>query len=182
MTVREIRRAATLDRIADHMLQHGLAPSSLRALAQAAGTSDRMLLYYFADKDDLFTAALHTIFLRIAAVLAEVAPPGPPMPAPALLQDLAAVCRSAALRPFMQVWLELAVLAARGEQPFRRVAGQIAEFFKTWVEQRLDMADASARSATAARLIATIDGLVLLDCVGCAAHADLALDAAASPG
>jgi AcrR family transcriptional regulator len=170
MTVRETRRAATLDRIADHMLQHGLAPSSLRALAQAAGTSDRMLLYYFADKDDLFTAALHTIFLRIAAVLAEVAPPGPPMPAPALLQDLAAVCRSAALRPFMQVWL------------FRRVAGQIAEFFKTWVEQRLDMADASARSATAARLIATIDGLVLLDCVGCAAHADLALDAVASPG
>ena len=69
MSVREKRRAAALDRIADHMLAHGLADSSLRALAQTAGTSDRMLLYYFAGKDDILVSALGTIATRLGAIL-----------------------------------------------------------------------------------------------------------------
>jgi AcrR family transcriptional regulator len=45
------RLSLLLDRLADYVLAHGLTASSLRPLARAAGTSDRMLLYYFADKD-----------------------------------------------------------------------------------------------------------------------------------
>ena len=61
MTKPDTRRAAILERIADHILANGLSASSLRPLAKAAGTSDRMLLYYFADKAEIITAALGVV-------------------------------------------------------------------------------------------------------------------------
>ena len=45
------KRAALIDKLADHVLADGLLHASLRPLAKAVGTSDRMLLYYFKDKD-----------------------------------------------------------------------------------------------------------------------------------
>ena len=64
------RRAQWLDAMADHLLAHGLAGSPLRALAAAAGTSDRMLLYYFSDRDDLLAALLRHVAQRMTDMLA----------------------------------------------------------------------------------------------------------------
>ncbi len=44
----EVAQAAT-----DYVLEHGLVGLSLRPMAAELGTSDRMLLYHFASKDDL---------------------------------------------------------------------------------------------------------------------------------
>lgn len=175
MIVRETRRAEALDRIADHMLAHGLGPSSLRALGQTAGISDRMLLYYFADKDEIVLAALGTIATRLAAVLAALAPEGRRMGEADALRELAAICRSPDLRPFMRVWVELVSLAARGQQPFLAASGQIADYFIAWVAGRLDGEDATAHDVAATRMIAFIDGLVLLDFAGRAGAADRAV-------
>jgi AcrR family transcriptional regulator len=181
VTVREARRAAALDRIADHMLAHGLALSNLRALAKAAGTSDRMLLYYFTDKDDLVTAALQTISARLATLLRGVLAPDTPKAPELVLREVAAVIRAPSVRPYMRIWLEVTVLSARGEEPFRSVAGAIADGFTALVAARLAVADEAERFAVAARLIAIVDGAVILDLVGRNATADLALSAAA-PG
>lgn len=54
----DTRRQQILERLADHVLAHGMQAASLRPLAAAAGTSDRMLLHYFADKEELITATL----------------------------------------------------------------------------------------------------------------------------
>lgn len=165
MNVRQARRADALSRIADHMLAHGLAASSLRALAQAAGTSDRMLLYYFADKDELVVAALGAISLRLAEVL-EVAAPAGKLAPDAALAAFAAIMRGPAVQPHMRVWLELVSLSARGVEPYRSVAGRIADYFVAWVAGRLDIAADAERETAAVRLVATLDGLVLLDGVG----------------
>ena len=53
MNFRNERREAAIERMADYVLSEGLGAATLRPLAAAAGTSDRMLLYYFADKDEL---------------------------------------------------------------------------------------------------------------------------------
>ena len=177
MTIREDRRAAALDRVADHMLAHGLALSTLRALGQAAGVSDRMLMYYFTDKDDIVLAALATIAARLGGVLADAAPFGTRQPERAVLADLAALCRGNRLRPYIRVWIELVSLASRGEQPYLAAAGQIAEYFIFWVAERLDL-DEAHRMPAAARMIALIDGLILLDCVGRGEMADRALRSA----
>ena len=47
------RRAELAEAATDYVLEHGLIGLSLRPMAAALGTSDRMLLYHFADKSDL---------------------------------------------------------------------------------------------------------------------------------
>ncbi len=175
MIIRETRRAAVLDRIADHMLAHGLAPSSLRALAKAAGTSDRMLLYYFADKDELIVAALQTIVARFAAALDAVSGGGGRLPPSVLLAEVAAIVRGPAVQPYMRLALELAARAAHGEEPFRSVSGRIADGFAAMIAARLEVTEEADRQPTAARLLALLDGAIMLDALGRPALADAAL-------
>ena len=58
MTLSDDRRAAWLDGMAQHVLTHGLTHASLRPLAQAVGTSDRMLIYHFGSKEGVVGALL----------------------------------------------------------------------------------------------------------------------------
>ncbi|MDX3533740.1 TetR/AcrR family transcriptional regulator [Streptomyces sp. MB09-01] len=52
------KRADLLRRVREYVIGNGLADLSLRPLAKALGTSDRMLLYYFGSKDRLVAEAL----------------------------------------------------------------------------------------------------------------------------
>src|SRR3954451_7019397 len=66
----EVAAAAT-----DYVLEHGLIGLSLRPLAEALGTSDRMLLYHFEDKDDLVATILRSTSARSAQSLRELPTP-----------------------------------------------------------------------------------------------------------
>jgi AcrR family transcriptional regulator len=57
MTVRAVQRQVVTERLAGHLLATGLARTSVRQMAAAAGVSDRMLLYYFKDKAEVIAAA-----------------------------------------------------------------------------------------------------------------------------
>lgn len=159
------RRAAIIDTLADHMLEHGLAASSLRALAKAAGTSDRMLLYYFADKTDLVQAALARIAERIVGFM-EAQGPREPRDVETVRQEVAAVVLSPDLWPYMRIWLELATLSAHGDPLYRTVGEAIGRDFWAWGAAQIDAPDEASRSAQAARLLASIEGLVLLKALG----------------
>jgi AcrR family transcriptional regulator len=52
----ESRRDALLAACTDHVLAEGLIGLSLRPLAKAVGTSDRMLIYHFGSRDGLVAA------------------------------------------------------------------------------------------------------------------------------
>ena len=54
------RREELAEAATDYAIDHGLIGLSLRPLAVALGTSDRMLLYHFRDKDDLVATILRT--------------------------------------------------------------------------------------------------------------------------
>src|ERR1700679_4323676 len=136
MNVRSDRRQAAIDRMADHILLEGLGAATLRPLAAAAGTSDRMLLYYFADKDELLTATLARIATRMVAQLDAAIPAEPRRSFPVLMEQVLVVMASESLRLFMPLWLALAAGAARGLQPHRDVAGEIADGFLAWVTVR----------------------------------------------
>jgi AcrR family transcriptional regulator len=66
------RRARTLEKAADYVLEHGLEGLSLRPLAAALGTSPRMLLYDFESKERLIDEVLAEIRRRLAERLAEL--------------------------------------------------------------------------------------------------------------
>ena len=169
------RRAAIIDRLADHMLAHGLAASSLRALAKAAGTSDRMLLYYFADKSDLVAAALARIAERIVGFM-EAQGPRPPRDVETVRREVAAVVLSPDLWPYMRIWLEMATLSAHGDPLYRSVGEAIGRGFLAWGTAQIDAPDDATRTRDAARLLAMTEGLVLLKALGlddvCAAAID----------
>lgn len=54
VTERERLRA----RVADHCVEHGVSDLTLRGVAQAVGSNNRMLLYYFGSKEGLISEAL----------------------------------------------------------------------------------------------------------------------------
>jgi AcrR family transcriptional regulator len=173
MTIRSDRREAAIERMADHVLAKGLAAATLRPLAAAAGASDRMLLYYFADKDDLLTATLARIAARMIAQLDGAIPVGPRRPFAVLLEQVWAAMASKSLRPFMPLWLELASGAARGLQPHRDVAGEIADGFLAWVAIRLR--PEGGGDPLAPLFLASIEGMYLLKAIGRSAIADSAV-------
>jgi AcrR family transcriptional regulator len=58
------KKQALLDRITAYVLEHGLGDLSLRPLADALGTSGRMLIYYFGTKDALIVDVLAEVRRR----------------------------------------------------------------------------------------------------------------------
>lgn len=167
MAKAEDRRTALLDRLADHVLAHGLSASSLRPLAKAAGTSDRMLLYYFPDKDALIAAVLEVVAARLVTLLDARRATGL-LPFAELKRQLLGIVFADDLWPYMRLWLEMASLAALGDPVFRAVGEQLGRGFLAWGAAQLDSADDAAREVEAAHLLVAIEGTLLLRSIGLA--------------
>ena len=175
MTIRDERREAAIERMADYILSEGLGAATLRPLAAAAGASDRMLLYYFADKDELLTATLDRIATRMMVQLDGAIPVEPRRPFPVLLEQVWAALASESLQSYMPLWLDLASGAARGLQPHRDLAGEIADGFLAWVTIRLQPESNGEPSLLAPLFLASIEGMYLLKAIGRGTIADSAL-------
>jgi AcrR family transcriptional regulator len=165
LTVSEERRVAILDSLADHVLEHGLSASSLRALAAAAGTSDRMLLYYFRDKPELIAATLARIAERLVAIL-DGQRTTAPRPMEELRAELVQSLFSDQFWPYMRLWIEIAALSAKGDPFYRQVGGEIGRGFLAWGASQLAAPDPESRARDAARLLVTIEGMLLLKSIG----------------
>lgn len=165
MSKADARRDQIVERLADHLLAEGLAAASLRPLGGAAGTSDRMLLYYFRDKDALMAATLTRVAERLTGLLDAAMDASRHSPEE-LERRLMQVVVNEAIWPFMCLWVELAASAVRGNAVYRAVGLGIAHGFRQWIADRLDITDPTARDAAALRLMATVDGALLLHGIG----------------
>lgn len=163
MSVRDEQREAVVERLAAHLLATGLSRTSLRQLAAAAGVSDRMLLYYFADKAEVLSAVMARVAGELSMRLAEAIPGEAPLKPSILVRRAAAFTTGPEMRGFMRLWVEVVAAAARGEAPFPAIVAQVMAGFRLWVDARLDLPAGADREATAAAIIAVIDGLALVD-------------------
>ena len=57
-------RDRLLERVADHVIEHGATDLSLSELARAVGSNNRMLLYYFGSKEEVLRQATLVAFDR----------------------------------------------------------------------------------------------------------------------
>ncbi len=174
MSKAEERRAAVLERLADHILEEGLSSSSLRTLADAAGTSDRMLLYYFQDKSEIVTAALGALAERLMDILTAHAA-RKPLPAAKLQAALIQTVTEDTLWPYMRLWLEISALASRDDAFYREAGAQIGAMFLEWVSFQLDSSSPAKQRQEAASLLLTVEGVLLLKSVGMEETVKLAL-------
>ena len=112
----ELAEAAT-----DYVLEHGLIGLSLRPLADALGTSDRMLLYHFESKDDLVATVLQVSSDRSAAEVRNLPPArGPRRAVLALWEAL----RAPLLSRCQRAYVEAAALGLFGREPYVRILRQ----------------------------------------------------------
>lgn len=179
MSIRGQRREAAIERMADHLLQEGMSAASLRSLAAVAGTSDRMLLYYFTDKDELVAATLERVAARLTAMLDGAIPTGTRLAFPELLSAVWIAVGSADLQPHMRLWLELAAASARDQELHRRIANDIIDDFVRWTGNHLAADSTAEREQLIASLLATIEGALILDAIGRRDLADAAVACAA---
>lgn len=165
MSRSETRKDAMLDKLADFVLEYGLEQASLRPMARSAGTSDRMLIYHFKDKEGLIAATLERIAGRLTAHLAQQCSPNL-VSAEALRGPLLDMALDDEIWPYLRLWLQVAARAAQGDAFFTRVGGQIGQGFLDWIAVQLDDPDAVVRQQSAAKLLVEIEGLVLVKSVG----------------
>jgi AcrR family transcriptional regulator len=116
---RETRRRDELAAAAtDYVLAHGLLGVSLRPMAAALGTSDRMLLYHFTSKDDLVATVLRVANERSVA---EVRRMPPARDVHAAVLDLWTALTSPPLEQCQRTYVEAAALGLFGREPYASV-------------------------------------------------------------
>ena len=157
------QRQAFLAGAIEHVLRHGVSGLSLRPLAAALGTSDRMLLYYFGSREHLLETVLDRVGDGLVAALAEAVPIGRVRPE-ALLRATWSVARDPEVEPVLRLYLEILGQAAAHVAPFPAAASKVASRWLEWAQDRVDVPVAERQDAAAA-LLATVDGLLILHLV-----------------
>ena len=121
------RRQELLDGLIATFAEAGIGGRSLREIADAVGTSHRMLLHHFSSRDELLLTIVEEVERRQAATLAGM----PSDPADAVAAMWADV-RRPELRPFERLFFECYARAAQGEEPFARMLPAAVD---GWLEQ-----------------------------------------------
>lgn len=160
----EKKKQEIIEKTADYILSNGLQASSLRNLAKAAETSDRMLLHYFNDKEELFTVVLSFISQKLIYILhhAEMEKRS----FQALVPHLYNMMRDPEVRPYMKLWLELVAVASKEGDPFYSVAKEICDSFYQFYLDVIQVDEGEDKEQVAALALVTIEGIALLDAVG----------------
>ena len=149
------KREALAGAATDYVLERGLIGLSLRPLAAAVGTSDRMLLYHFAGKDDLVATVLRLSNDRAVAVVTGLEPVAGPREA--VLRLWSAVS-SPGLDRCQRVYVEAAALGLFGREPYAAV---VREANAVWVEAVAGyLVACGVPAGTAPRAVALLDAAV----------------------
>lgn len=140
MSKADSKKQQVIECIAGHLLAEGLNKTGLRLLGNVAGTSDRMLIYYFGSKDVLLDEVLGAIAANVTGQLDHFLGDDP-RPAELLLAQLTALMTNEAFSPAIKLWFELVGLAARGEEPYQANAKILANNWIAWIAAHLDDAE-----------------------------------------
>lgn len=160
-----LSREVLLPRLAAHVLESGLAGASLRPLAKAAGTSDRMLIYHFGSKERLVAELLEYLAAMFADALDDDFPSRRSTSRQACAADVLAVTSRPQFRPFMRVWWEIVAGSAGGDEVYRASAGSIMDTLLRWVVDHLPEDDPDPQAGARA-VLTVIEGAQMLDAIG----------------
>jgi len=154
------RRTELADAATDYALEHGLIGLSLRPLAAAVGTSDRMLLYHFDDKDDVVVTVLRTSSERSIMEIRRI-PPSRDLRWAVL--DLWTATTTGQLERCQRLYVEAAALGLLGREPYVTVVRETNELWVRAIADHLVASGADRRRVRRAvtLLDATFMGLQL---------------------
>ena len=116
MTTTAEPRTRLLAAVIDSIGRDGLGSRSLRDLAEASGTSHRMLIHHFGSREGLLIAIVTEVERQTAEVLSVL-----PTDADAALATVWDRVHDPALWPFERLFFECYARGAQGEEPFDRL-------------------------------------------------------------
>lgn len=158
-------RESLLPKLAAHVLAKGLGAASLRPLAEAAGTSDRMLIYHFGNKRKLVEDVLAHIAQTYTDVLDEAVGSERAATRQELVARNLAFIRAPETQPFQALWWEIVAGAARGVPGHRETAEKVMTKLLDWLETQMPEDDPDPRGG-ARYLLTLIEGAQMLGTVG----------------
>jgi AcrR family transcriptional regulator len=160
--------------MAAHVRGTGLSGASLRPLARAAGTSDRMLIYHFGSKDRLIAALLAHLSDEMLGALGAALPPRPAASEAACLRAIVGLLRTPTFRPYLRVWLDILSAAGGGDTDHVAAMRRILGGQLDWIAARLpaDIPDPRRRGK---EMLALIQGILVLEIAGMHKAADQAI-------
>jgi AcrR family transcriptional regulator len=175
-------RERLLAAVMEYVVARGVGGFSLREVAEAIGTSHRMLIYHFGSREGLLVAVVQAVEAAQRAFLAELSA-DPELPAGEIVRRMWRRLADPALRPSERLFFELYGQALQGRPG---TTGLLDGIVDSWVEPvaadagRLGLAPEMARAD--ARLgVAVMRGLLLdLLATGERAAVDAALERYAS--
>ena len=159
------RREELLDQVTDHVLEHGLIGLTLRPVAAAIGTSDRMLIYHFGNRDALVSAVVVRSGERSIAEV-EALPAAPTVRA--AVNRLWTAYGTEPLNACLDVYVQAAATGLFGSEPYLTEARASNE---RWAAA---LRDYLVRSGAPPRRVARI--VTLVDSALYGFHLDLATD------
>lgn len=151
-----------LDAATEHVLAHGLGDLSLRSVADALGTSHRMLIYYFGSADGFWQALLHRIRHAEQSARHNVVVDG--MDPQAAMEAAWERYSAPSYLPVMQLLFEIYGKAIRDRERFSGFLEDVVGSWTTMLAERFrhDMGLAEAEARLRARVeLATMRGLLL---------------------
>jgi AcrR family transcriptional regulator len=184
-------RERLLDAVVEHFTTDGLADQSLRRIAEATGTSHRMLLYHFGSKEGLLLAVVQSVEARTRAMVAAIAaglgtvrdagaspdtgadtdagrdagagPDAPTVAPDELIRRVWSYVADPALAGFERLFFALYTRALQGDTAARPL---LDDDIEVWLEANATLASTGGVPATVARThgrlgLAVVRGLLL---------------------
>ncbi|HEX2575400.1 MAG TPA: TetR/AcrR family transcriptional regulator [Aquihabitans sp.] len=140
------RRDELLDGAVAWVFDHGFAELSLRPLASALQTSDRMLLYYFGTKEQLIVEVAGRAADGLVALMPPIDLDRPPRSSKAWLDACWALFTDPAARQAMALLFEIDVLGTRDPAAFGAAATRVADRWMASVDAAMTALGVPARS------------------------------------
>lgn len=122
------KRDDLIERATDWAWRHGLASLSLRPLAAALGTSDRMLLYHLGSKEQLIVEIIRCSAVRSSEELRTLKPSASPHQAVLDQWRLRTTERQAQCD---RLYVEASSLGLFGQEPY---ASEVAAMNEVWLD------------------------------------------------
>ncbi|MEQ8367953.1 MAG: TetR/AcrR family transcriptional regulator [Roseicyclus sp.] len=169
-----LNKTDMLSAMSAHVRAHGLAGASLRPLARAAGTSDRMLIYHFGSKDGLMAALLSHLADQMAGNLSAAMPKDPAEGEADCLSQILALLRTSTFAPDVRIWFDILSAAARGDAAHVAAGHVILNAQVQWIAARLP-AGTRRPNLRAREILAVLQGVLVMDAVGMTKAADAAV-------
>jgi AcrR family transcriptional regulator len=157
-----VTKATLLDAAIEFSAQHGLAGVSLRQMAEALGTSHRMLIYHFGSKDGLLVAIVDEMEARQRAQMAALDADPDVSPAEQLRRMWRELA-DPAMWPHERLFFEVYGQALQGRPHTTQLLDTVVDAWLdpvTAIGQRLGMTKREAR-ANARLGLAVVRGLLL---------------------